>query len=474
MIFTPFFLCIDAGTSRFKGALITAQGRLLAKSEYLYRNRNSLVHHYSPGELENALVHTLQRFQGKIAGKNLAGIGVTGHGPTLIPVDREGASLYTGVGYLDERVKKYIKQLDKSTSDRITSSMYTPIALFFKTELPGIYQKTYRFLQSFDYISFILTGNFYATSSSSSIKPWDHTQLDNAGLDTDKFPPIYYMGGLLGKTTVNAEKAYGVRPGVPVYAVGVDFAAALAGTNITSRGKSCERAGSSGGINLCWDRHIADRRLLSYQHFIPGLWNTAGITSTSGKAMEWAANLLDIESFKDQVIRFKNRPPEVIFFPYLQGERTPLWNPGAKGAFFGVSKNHTRTDLFYSVIIGVVMSLRDCMEIIEQNHCSFIHPVITTGGQARNTSLVQLKADITGKTFAKVQVDDAELLGIAAVIAAAAGFYKDLSSAAENMVKITRVFNPRGKFFQHYSEIFYRYKELQSMLSEYYSNLADP
>jgi xylulokinase len=456
------FLCIDAGTTRFKAAVVSQTGEILGRSDHLYAPGEGFFHEYRIGEFEGALKQTLRILSSEVDPARITACGITGHGPTLIPVGRDRKPLYTGVGYLDERVKKYIQRLTERQTDRITSTMYIPIALFFREEFPAIYERTEKFLQSFDYLAFLLTGIYTASSSQSGIKPWDEKSLEQSGLNAEKFPPVVYMGAGIGNVTKGAAKAFGIPAGIPVFAVGVDFAAALVGTDTMAKGKSCERSGSSGGINLCWDAHIKDNRILSYEHFMPELWNLAGITTTWGKALDWINRVLGIKEtiFPER----KTAAEEIIFFPYLKGERTPLWNPYAKGTFYGLTTEHTREDILFSVYLGIALSLRDCMQIIEDQGGKFLSPVVATGWGAKEDRFIQLKSDVTGKSFSKIQTEDAELLGIASVLAVSSGLAKSLPQAAGAIIREKKQFHPNEKTFDHYTTIFNTYKELQQKL----------
>ncbi|UCB46112.1 MAG: hypothetical protein JSV25_01425, partial [Spirochaetota bacterium] len=433
-----YFICIDAGTTRFKAACITQSGRIMKRSDYFYGKDQKAFHEYTMSDFKNALRVTLGTILKDMDRKKISAVGITGHGPTLIPVDRHGKVLSSAVGYLDDRVKRHINDLARKKSDHITSTMYLPIAKFFEKELPSVYERTHKFLQAFDYIAFLLTGEFTASSSSSGIKPWDSDKIIKSGLDADKFPDIHYMGETIGRLSKNAAEEYGIPESVPAYAIGVDFAAALVGTGTMGKGRSCERAGTSGGINLCWNSPIHDNRLLCYEHFIPDLWNVAGITTSSGKALDWIKRILGV----DELSVFKPNPmtQKLIFLPYLKGERTPLWNPYAKGVFFGLEETHDRQDLLQSVFLGVALSVNDLIDIIESNGCRFDFPIVTTGGQASNEWFIQLKSDVTGKQFCTTQTHDAELLGIVMVLAREMGHYPDLCTAWEHIVKTTKVF----------------------------------
>jgi len=463
------FLCIDAGTTRFKAALITPQGEVRNKTDFYYSEQTSPYHEYSPGDFKKALSCTWQKLMKTLRGLSLEAIGITGHGPTLIPVDKKGTPIHPGIGYLDERIKKYIQMLTEKSSNRITSTMYIPIALFFKQELPEIYKNTHCFLQSFDYIAYLLTGVFSASTSSSGIKPWDEQELSSAGLEKSKFPPIRYMGDLIGETTRIAENTLNIPSGIPVYAVGVDFAAAQVGTGALFKGKSCERSGTSGGLNLCWDHKINDPRLLSYTHFVKGCWNVAGITSTSGKALTWIKRIVGTQKLDPEL---KNRRCDrIIFFPYLRGERTPLWNPFATALFFGLTEKHTAQDMLYAVYLGIALSLRDCLEIIEENGCSFLYPIITTGWGAQDDWFIQLKADVLGKQLARTQLSDAELLGVAAVVASSRSYYNNIIHASQSMIDMVNVFTPNRENFEYYTSLFELYRKIQVNLKEFFKGL---
>jgi xylulokinase len=458
------FLCIDAGTTRFKAALVSGSGRVLSKSEHYYTSDSKGLHEYRARDFHRALANSIKELSITAVMGTISGVGITGHGPTLIPVDCDGNPLHSAVGYLDNRVKKYIELMAQKKTNRITSTMYIPIALFFRHEMADIYTRTHRFLQIFDYLAYILTGVFSASSSSVGIKPWDKTQIERAGLDTDKFPEIRYMGEIIGTVSEKASPRFSIPPGVPVFAIGVDFAAALVGTGMIEKGKSCERSGSSGGINLCWDSPVADPRLLSYTHFIGGMWNIAGITTTSGKAVDWLSSIVDTKHFSPP--GRKRSGSELLFFPYLKGERTPLWNPYAKGMFFGLTSEHTKSDIIFSVYLGVVLSLMDCIQIIIENHCSFDYPVVTTGWGAKIDWFTQLKADVTGLPFVKIQTSDAELLGIALICAVSSGLYENIHEAVPNTVRVDQTFEPEESIHRHYEEVFRLYKELQQKIKD--------
>ncbi|MFW6181693.1 MAG: xylulokinase [Spirochaetota bacterium] len=463
------YLCVDAGTTRFKAALITSRGRLLAQEDRAYRAApgSASIHEYDPEEFVQALAATAHGLLGR-AGVEITAVGITGHGPTLIPVGREGGALHPAVGYLDDRVRPFIRRLARQSTDHISSTMYLPIALFFKEKLPRVYRRTRVFLQGFDYLAFRLTGEAAASSSTRGLRPWVRERIEEAGLEGSLFPPVRFMGERIGVTGKEALD-FGIPRGVPVVAVGVDFAAALIGTGALERGKSCERAGSSGGINLCWDREIADNRLLCYRHFMPGMWNVAGITSTYGKAIDWARELAG----PGAALSAGGRPAACLFLPYLKGERSPLWNPDARGMLAGVAQGPLPPGyVLQAACQGIAFSIRNCIELMEQAGCRFSGPIVSTGGAAGGGRFLQLKADAVGKPFALTGVRDAELPGIAMVLAVSEGRFPDVGAAARELVKPGRVYHPREKHTRVFDRLYEQYLRVQATLIPFFEERA--
>jgi xylulokinase len=484
------YLCVDAGTTRFKTALITPRGELLAQEDRRYRSAASVpaaIHEYDPEEFVQALAATARGLLGRVKAR-ISAVGITGHGPTLIPVGRDGGALHPAVGYLDDRVRPFIRRLARQSSDHITSTMYLPIALFFKEKLPRVYRHTRVFLQGFDYLAFRLTGETAASSSTQGLRPWVGERIEEAGLDRSLFPPVRFMGERIGTTGTEARE-FGIPPGVPVVAVGVDFAAALIGTGALDRGRSCERAGSSGGINLCWDREIEDSRLLCYRHFVPGMWNVAGITSTYGKAIDWARELAGPEPEGGSRAGdagaggggpepppgagAAGRPAACLFLPYLKGERSPLWNPDARGMLAGVSRGPLPPGyVLQAALQGIAFSIRNSIDLMEQAGCRFSGPIVSTGGAAGGGRFLQLKADVVGKPFALARARDAELPGIAMVLAVSEGRYPDVRAAARDLVKPGRVYRPREQAARVYDRLYEQYLRVQASLVPFFEERA--
>jgi xylulokinase len=82
----------------------------------------------------------------------------------------------------------------------------------------------------------------------------------------------------------------------------------------------------------------------------------------------------------------------VIFLPYMLGERTPRWNPMAKGAFIGLGLATRRADLLRAVLEGITMNLAIIVDIFRQ-HVP-IEAITVIGGGAKGAAWRQMMADM--------------------------------------------------------------------------------
>ena len=458
------FLCIDAGTTRFKTAVISSFGTIIAKKDYYYKDplsRNFRFHYYRQKDFYEAFKLTIENIKKEFNLKKISAIGVTGHGQTLVPIGKEILPIYESFGFLDDRLYSYVEIVKKYMKDDAVSLMYIPLALYFKNELPSIYRHTYSFLTPSDYISFLLTKKFFTSVSSPTIEPWKLESLEKFGLDTSKFPKFIYMGQKIGNTTLKAKNLFDIPEGIPVFAMGGDFAMGELGTGTVEYGKAYLRFGTSAGINICWDKNITDRRVLSYKHFIQGLWNISAIINTAGISIDWAKRILKI---KETPKLLEKSSKNILFFPYLKGEKTPLWNPNITASIIGIKDGIDKIDILFSILLGIIMGLKEGIEIIEEHGASFNKPIVTSGWWAGINWFLQMIADITGKKYATIQNSDAELLGIAVVLSKAIGVYPDLKTGVKTIVKTKKIFKPDLARTDYYNRFYEKYKHIRDKL----------
>ncbi|MDR0624310.1 MAG: hypothetical protein LBG10_07750 [Treponema sp.] len=474
-------LVIDIGTSAFKSALYGFGGECTAAAaaplSIVFRDGR---YEAEPGQWLRAFADCCRRL-GPL--DRVEAVVISGNGPTLTPVTGEPVCGAGGLRldaaparlWLDRRAEAEAAGVSAVVGGFVDSGFFLPKALGIKNREPELYEKTKTFLSCPEYLACALTGEARTVFPSEGFDRWywNGGVLEKLGLEKEKFPPFIVPGDTIGNLLPPAAALFGFSGPVPVIAGGPDFFAAILGSGAVRPGDGCDRSGSSEGINVCTEKHIADPRLMSYGHPAPPYRNVSGIISTTGKAIDQVMSILGLPAgaqgeFFDLAAKAAPGAGGLIFLPYLAGERAPVWDPKAKGVFSGLGLDTGRAELARSAAEGICFAIRDVIAVMEEAGAP-VRNLRVSGGPAASGFLNQLKADISGRRVLEPAARDAELLGNACTGAAALGKYGSAGEAAAALVKINRVFSPDEKKGPLYEGLFTEYRELYASLKKYFA-----
>jgi xylulokinase len=461
-------LVIDIGTSAFKSALFGFDGKKSASAvlPLSITSGNDGRHEADPMQWLRAFEEACRRL-GPL-GKAEA-LVISGNGPSLTAVTGEPSCGAGGLRleaaparlWLDRRAEKEAAAVSALMEDFVDSSFFLPKALGIKNQEPGLYEKTRAFLSCPEYLACALTGEKRTVFPSEGFDRWywSGEALEKLGLDAEKFPPFIAPGDTIGTLLPAVAGTFGFSQPLPVIAGGPDFFTAILGAGVVRPGQVCDRSGSSEGINLCTEKKISDKRLMSYGHPVKPWWNLSGIISTTGKAIDWARDLLGIAGYEEfDALAAGAEEGELLFLPYLAGERAPIWDPHARGMFLGLSLSTGKAELARAAAEGICFAVRDVITVMEETGAA-VGELRVAGGGAQGAFLNQLKADITGRDVLVPARQDAELLGNACVGAAALGKYRTPGEAAEALVETGQTYHPDEKKSARYDRMFAAYRE---------------
>ena len=231
-------------------------------------------------------------------------------------------------------------------------------------------------------------------------------------------------------------------------------------------------------MSICIDEYKADPRLILGYHVIPGKWLLQGGTTGGGGVMRWfEREFADYERMmKEQTgasslnqlneIAEKINPGSdgVVFLPYMSGERSPIWNPYAKGVFYGLDFAKTKGHMVRACMEGVAFSLRHNLEVAEAAGAN-AEVLRAMGGSANSLLWTQIKSDITGKPIVVPASDTATTLGAALLAGVGVGLYKDYDEAVSITVKETRRHEPNPENKEVYDKTYETYLELYKSLA---------
>ncbi|MDR1128355.1 MAG: FGGY-family carbohydrate kinase [Treponema sp.] len=470
-------LVIDIGTSNFKAALMDYDGncRGAVSLPLVVRSGPDGSHEANPVQWLRSFERALFQI-GPIAA--VEALVISGNGPTVIPVTGEpslaGGELSlpadTARLWLDRRAEKEAETVSAIMGAYVDPGFFLPKILAVKEREAELYRRTRYFLSTPEFLTYALTGQARTVFPSEGFERWywNAGALEKAGLDGEKLPPFIFPGEEAGTLLPAAARHFGFGKGVKVFAGGPDFFVSILGTGTVKPGSACDRSGTSEGINLCTAEKVCDRRLMAYGHPVKGYWNLSGIISTTGKAVEWAMELLGIkkgnfDSFYALAAEAEPGSGGLLFLPYLSGERAPVWDPQARGVFMGLSLASGRSEIARAAAEGICFAIRDVAEVMEELDAP-VWEFRVSGGPAESAFLNQLKADITGRPVLAPVRKDAEITGLAVIGASALGKYASPAEAAGAMARIEKKYEPRAGRKRIYDERFAAYRELYRTL----------
>ena len=159
----------------------------------------------------------------------------------------------------------------------------------------------------------------------------------------------------------------------------------------------------------------------------------------------------------------------LVFLPYMAGERSPIWDPDAKGVFYGLDFSKTKGHMVRACMEGVAYSLRHNLDVAKEAGAE-AKILRAMGGSANSLLWTQIKADITGKSIVVPSSDTATTLGAAMLAGVAVGMYRDYEEATALTVKETRRHEPnpgnREKYEKNYHTYLALYESLKALMKE--------
>lgn len=494
-----YLMGIDIGTSACKVAVFDRQGQVLASAsgDYpVYYPREGWAEQ-DPEEWWSAVCGAVRQVLKKadVRPEEIAGVGIDGQSWSAIAIDKDGKVLTNTPIWMDTRAQSICDRLNEDigadeifrvAGNSLQPSYTTAKILWYKENLPEVYRKTHKILQSNSYIAFKLTGQISQDLSQGyglhcfdmRTGQWDEEMCKKMGIPREFLPEIVPSDQIIGTVTKKAAEESGLAEGTPVAAGGLDAACGTLGAGVIHAGETQEQGGQAGGMSICMEQYQADPHLILGFHVIPGKWLLQGGTTGGGGVMRWfEREFADYErlmkeqtgvSSLDQLNEIAEKVDPgcdgLVFLPYMAGERSPIWDPHAKGVFYGLDFSKTKGHMVRACMEGVAFSLRHNLETAEKAGAE-ADILRAMGGSANSLLWTQIKSDITGKAMAVPASDTATTLGAALLAGVGTGFYEDYEEAVSQTVKVTRTHHPDPEKKEVYDKNYEIYLELYRSLS---------
>jgi xylulokinase len=439
----------DLGTTGDKAALYCDDGRVVAAESVAYRTvfgpggkAEQDADHWWEASV-SATRRLLERSATQAA--SVECVSFSGQMMGALLLDGSGRPVRPAIIWADTRSTQECEELSERVgmdrAYRITGHRLNPTyslskLMWVRRREPESWSRARTVVQAKDYLAFKLTGTIVTDPSDASgtnaydqqSGVWSDELLAAAEVDAGLLPEIVPSTTVIGPVSAEAAEATGLHVGTPVVIGGGDGPLAALGAGIVSPDSGANvYLGSSSWISLATDSPLHDRlmRTMTFNHVVPGRFVPMATMQAGGASRQWLADVLEPLQDSERFRRLDSEAAHVasedlLFLPHLLGERSPYWNPRARGAFIGLAGHHTRADLVRAVMEGVAFNLRTCLLAFHENGIS-IDRIDAVGGGAASDEWMQVLADVWAVPVRRRSLIEANTLGAAIVGGVAIG-----------------------------------------------------
>jgi xylulokinase len=497
-----YILAHDLGTTGNKITLFDADTGAAAVS--LFEPYDTSYPHpnwaeQDPADWQRAVFGGSRRLldQASISPGAIAVVSFSGTMNGALPVSAAGEPLRPAILWADQRATAEAQLLSdaygeervyRCTGSRPGAAYTAAKLLWIKRRQPEVYAHTRMVLQSKDYAAFLLSGVFatdYSDASNTNLfdleqRAWASDLIRAAGLDQDMLPPIHPSTAVIGRVTPGAAAQSGLLAGTPVVIGGGDGACATVGAGSVAPGDAYTYIGSSAWIAVTAEKPVYDPQMRTFTvaHLDPRLYMPLGSMQCAGGSFDWLEGLLRGEGgsrlYDDLGAAAAAAPPGangLLFLPHLMGERSPYWNPLARGAFVGLSMAHRRPEVTRAVLEGVAFNLRSIFDALGAQRTGTT-AMRLIGGAARSGTWRQILADVFGLPILLPALPiQATSLGAAIAGGIGVGLYPDFS-VAHKFIGVAEAERPDPVAAARYAQIYPLFLEAYRALEPVFGKLA--
>jgi len=471
-------LGIDLGTSGPKAAVFDLDGRLCglgrAKNQYVpgpagWAEQDPRTWWAACCDAVQGALHRAGLGAGDIAAAGVCGFH---HCPVFL--DDQGEPVRPSIVTHDSRLGTSLAQLEQGgvlekvvsiSGSKVMTGHFPPIFHLVRTQDPSVVERTRWILLAKDYLRFRLTGKIGtelcdATGTNLIAMPdreWSAELCSLLQVPRHKLPEIHRSTQVAGHITPEAARATGLGAGTPVVYGGGDSHCALVGLGVIGSGEAGLLLGSNSTLRASFDGLIKPLAQMVWiqQHVAPGRFTVSASSMAGSSVLSWFRRICFGDEQQGSAIYdhletlAASAPPGsdgLIFHPYLFGERSPFYNPEARGAFLGIRHWHDRGHLVRSIMEGVAFSIANCMDAIRAiaDKRGEQVAVLRTGRSGGSQLPVwrQIITDALDHAIEVADVDEPGCLGAALLAGVGIGCYADLESAIHKTVKATTLSRP--------------------------------
>lgn len=416
-------LGIDIGTSSSKGCLVDTTGTVVASAERQHSTstpRPGWFEHDAETVWWHDVVELCRELTGHAPGTRApapAAVCLSGIGPCLLPTDERDHPLRPAILYgVDTRATAEIEELTTRFSPKrllarggspLTSQAIGPKLRWLQRHEPDVWDRCRRFYMAHTFAVRRLTGTYVLDHPSASqcdplydmaARAWAEDWAGQLFPDLE-LPRLAWPSEIAGRVTQNAAAETGLRRGTPVLAGTIDAWAEGLSVGVRDVGDLMLMYGTTMFLVRVVERPRPDRRLWTTAGALPDTWTLAGGMATSGALTAWLRDIVGGTPYAQLMEEAAAIPPGsdgLVALPYFAGERTPLFDPDARGVFAGLHLGHGRAHLYRALLEATAYGVRHNLEAMSEVAGPAAR-VVAVGGGTRGDLWTQIVSDVTGQ-----------------------------------------------------------------------------
>jgi len=503
-----YILAHDLGTTGNKATLYDKDGVLHGSAFHGYKTDYAHTGwaEQNPNDWWKAVCTTTHQLLERtgILGNEIACVTFSGQMQGCVALDAAAHSLRPAIIWADQRASEQTHRIRdrvganevyQITGHRLSAAYSLPKILWIRDHQPEIYAATHKFMHAKDAMVARLTGIFATEPSDASGMnlydlergAWSAAIIEAAQLDAHKLPDIIRSIDVVGDVLPDVADELGLPAGTPVVIGGGDGACASVGAGSVREDVAYSYVGSSAWIATASKQPLYDpqQRTMTFGHVVPELFIPIGTMQTAGAAYQWVRDQLaplekqSAEALNISPYALMNAVAEtsttgannLLFLPYLLGERSPRWNPDARAVFLGLTIRHTRADMIRAVLEGVALNLRVILDSLRDQGAN-VDAIRVIGGGVSGRLWNHIMADVYGVPLHRLRIlEEATSMGAAIVGGVGVGLYPDFG-IAETMNSVVDTMRPDTSKQAVYDGLYQIFEQIYDALEPIYQRLA--
>ncbi len=483
-----YIAVIDLGTGSIRNTIYDLSANIITHSQ----QENKLIHpqtgwvEQDPVAWWESLKNSFLEMPSQVR-DSVKAVSVTSQREGVVPVDKNMQPLTNIIIWLDGRTTEEAdmieEKLGRDTIYDICGLVPNPAwslakILWIKKHQPGVYKKTYKFLQAEDYFLSRMSGkpvSEYSIASRTCLldvkkKQWSAGILNMFGIDSSKLPVLYESGTPVGTLTNEAAAALGLKDDVQVVTGAGDQQAAAVGVGALEEGIVSIGIGTSSALSMTINKPKPDKakNIILNCAAVPGKWEYEPPIWNTGGLVKWFTENIHQDTNYDKVLKQAGdiRPGAegVLAIPYFSGAGSPRWAPALKGGFYGLNLSHNKDHLLKAIMESIAYEIR--MNILQIGQAGImLKKIILSGGASRNIPLCQIIADVLQTEVVVFEEAEASSKGVFFLVKNALESSGALQAITATTPSKTKTINPDSKLKAVYDEGYEQYIKLGDTLS---------